>query len=208
MVIPHIVVLVAASLTVLGLLLAAASAGSVRQRARPERRRARSRRQRAWSGQWRAWSEQLRAWSQRQCAWSERRRAWSRRQRAWSEQRRARSEWERRDRPALRRLDGALRDAHVSAPAGEPSLAQVQAQLRRLDAQRRGGPTGGSRTWTAAVDRAYDQWLRLACDYLAVTAHLPVTGGDDRDRDLERLRVEAKLAEAGLRIRPAHRPPR
>ncbi len=194
MVIPHIVVLVAASLTVLGLLLAAASAGSARHRARPERRRARSRRQRAWSGQWRAWSEQLRAWSQRR--------------RAWSEQRRARSEWERRDRPALRRLDGALRDAHVPAPAGEPSLAQVQAQLRRLDAQRRGGPTGGSRTWTAAVDRAYDQWLRLACDYLAVTAHLPVTGGDDRDRDLERLRVEAKLAEAGLRIRPARRPPR
>ncbi len=193
MVIPHIVVLVAASLTVLGLLLAA-SAGSQRQRARPEQRRARSQRQRAWSGQWRAWPEQLRAWSQRR--------------RAWSEQRRARSEWERRDRPALRRLDGALRDAHVSAPAGEPSLAQVQAQLRRLDAQRRGGPTGGSRTWTAAVDRAYDQWLRLACDYLAVTAHLPVTGGDDRDRDLERLRVEAKLAEAGLRIRPAHRPPR
>ncbi len=194
MVIPHIVVLVAASLTVLGLLLAAASAGSVRHRARPERRRARSRRQRAWSGQWRAWSEQLRAWSERR--------------RAWSEQRRARSEWERRDRPALRRLDGALRDAHVPAPAGEPSLAQVQAQLRRLDAQRHGGPTGGSRTWTAAVDRAYDQWLRLACDYLAVTAHLPVTGGDDRDRDLERLRVEAKLAEAGLRIRPARRPPR
>ncbi len=88
-----------------------------------------------------------------------------------------------------------------------PSLLQVQAELRRLDAQRRGGPTGESRLWTAAVETAYDHWLELACRYLSVTAHLPATG-DDLDRDLERLRVEEKLAAAGLRIRPARRPPR
>ncbi len=111
----------------------------------------------------------------------------------------------RRDRPALRRLDRALRDTDLPAAGTAPSLAQVEAELRRLGAQRLGGPTAGSRLWTAAVDRAYDEWLQLACRYLRVTAHLPGPG-DDLDRDLERLRVEARLADAGLRIRP-HRPP-
>lgn len=118
----------------------------------------------------------------------------------------------RRDRPALRGLDRSLRArppaaAPPRAPVGEPTLRQVQAELRRLDAQRRGGPTGGSEKWTEAVDRAYDRWLGVACRYLSVTAHLPVPG-DALDQDLERLRVEAKLADAGLRIRPARRPPR
>jgi hypothetical protein len=114
----------------------------------------------------------------------------------------------RRDRPALRGLDRSLRGASPPrAPLGEPTLQQVQAELRRLDAQRRGGPTGGSEKWTEAVDRAYDRWLGVACRYLSVTAHLPVPG-DALDQDLERLRVEAKLADAGLRIRPARRPPR
>ena len=155
MVIPHIVVVVAASLAVLGLPCAVVVA--VRAEAHGLRR------------------------------------AWLRRGRL--------------DRPALRRLDRSLRDAEVPTPAGTPSLEQVQAELWRLDAQRRGGPTGGSVLWTAAVDRAYDEWLRLACRHLRVTAHLP-PAGDDLDRDLERLRVEAELAEAGLRIRPARRPPR
>ncbi len=109
------------------------------------------------------------------------------------------------------RPDGPARPSREQArPPREqawPSLLQVQAELRRLDAQRRGGPTGESRLWTAAVETAYDHWLELACRYLSVTAHLPATG-DDLDRDLERLRVEEKLAAAGLRIRPARRPPR
>ncbi len=109
--------------------------------------------------------------------------------------------------PALRRLDHRLRDADLPPAGPAPSLRQVQAELRRLNAQRLGGPTGGSEMWTAAVERAYDQWLQLACRYLSVTAHLPVTG-DDVDRDIERLRVEEKLADAGLRIRPVRRPPR
>ena len=115
----------------------------------------------------------------------------------------------RHDRPALRGLDRSLRAGSASprAPRGEPTLQQVQAELRRLAAQRHGGPTGGSEKWTEAVDRAYDRWLQLACRHLAVTAHLPVPG-DALDQDLERLRVEAKLADAGLRIRPDRRPPR
>ncbi len=156
MVIPHIVVLVAASLAVLGpcAVVVARADGSARRR----------------------------AWLLR----------------------------ERRNRPALRRLDRAVRDNALPGPPagliGEPSLRQVQAELRRLNAQRHGGTTGGSRLWTDAVERAYDRWLQLACRYLSVTAHLPVTG-DALDRDLERLRVEEKLADAGLRIRRDHRPP-
>ncbi len=159
MVIPHIVVLVAASLAVLGLPCAVAVAV-------------------------RADGFALR--------------------RAWVRQ-------GRQNRPALCRLEHELRDADLPLPGARPSpgpsLRQVEAELRRLDAQRHGGPTGGSEMWSAAVDRAYDQWLQIACRYLSVTAHLPVTG-DDLDRDLERLRVEAKLADAGLRIRPPRRPPR
>ncbi len=143
--------------------------------------------------------------------------------------RRAWQERARRDRPALRGLDRSLRGGApsrleggsagsgsgvASAPGGgvgsgsgaDPSLWQVEAELRRLSAQRRGGPSGGSVKWTAAVDRAYDRWLQVACRYLSVTAHLPAAG-DTLDRDLERLRVEAKLADAGLRIRPFRRPP-
>lgn len=154
MVIPHIVVLVAASLLVLGLLCAVV----VLARADDFVLR-------------RAWLRQVR-----------------------------------RRLPALRRLDDGLRGADLPAAGPAPSLRQVQAELRRLNAQRLGGPTGGSQLWTAAVERAYDQWLQLACRYLSVTAHLPVAG-DDVDRDIERLRLEEKLADAGLRIRPARRPP-
>ena len=155
MVTPHIVVLVAASLLVLGLLWAVAMLVRADENALR-----------------RAWLRQVRL-----------------------------------SLPALRRLDHRVRDADLPAPGPAPSLRQVQAELRRLNAQRHGGPTGGSEMWTAAVERAYDQWLQLACRYLSVTAHLPVTG-DDVDRDIERLRVEEKLADAGLRIRPVRRPPR
>jgi hypothetical protein len=127
--------------------------------------------------------------------------------RAWS--RRARM-----DMPALRRLDRALRDTPRIEPVARPlpsvvrplpSLEQVEAELRRLNGQRRGGPTRESQRWTAAVDRAYDEWLQLACRYLSVTQHLPVLA--DLDRDIERLRVEARLTAAGLRIQPGRRPP-
>ena len=125
---------------------------------------------------------------------SARRRAWTRRARI--------------DTPALRRLDRALRAVPRMEPVARPlpSLQQVEAELRRLNGQRRGGPTGESQRWTAAVDRAYDQWLQLACRYLSVTQHLPVLA--DLDRDIERLRVEARLAAAGLHVHPGRRPPR
>lgn len=108
----------------------------------------------------------------------------------------------RRDLRALRRLDRALRsDAPVPslAAADQPSIEQIAYDLRRLDQQRRGGPTQQSEKWRAAVLRAYDQRLCLACRALDLTEHLEPLEG--MDRDLERLRVESELQAAGLALR-------
>jgi hypothetical protein len=108
----------------------------------------------------------------------------------------------RRDLRALRRLDRALRsDAPAPAPLAVdmPSIEQIAYDLRRLDQQRRGGPTQQSEKWRAAVLRAYDQRLCLACQCLGLTEHLEPLEG--MDRDLERLRVESELRAAGLALR-------
>lgn len=108
----------------------------------------------------------------------------------------------RRDLRALRRLDRALcSDAQAPAPAilEMPSIEQIAYDLRRLDQQRRGGPTQQSEKWRAAVLRAYDQRLCLACQCLGLAEHLEPLEG--MDRDLERLRVESELQAAGLALR-------
>ena len=108
----------------------------------------------------------------------------------------------RRDRRALRRLDRALRaDAPVPSlvTLDLPSIEQIAYDLRRLDQQRRGGPTQQSEKWRAAVLRAYDRRLCLACQCLGLTEHLEPLEG--MDRDLERLRVESELQAAGLALR-------
>jgi hypothetical protein len=108
----------------------------------------------------------------------------------------------RRDRRAFRRLDRALRsDAPVSSLVTPelPSIEQIAHDLRRLDQQRRGGPTQHSEKWRAAVLRAYDQRLCLACQCLQLAEHLEPLEG--MDRDLERLRVESELQAAGLPLR-------
>jgi hypothetical protein len=108
----------------------------------------------------------------------------------------------RRDLRALRRLDRALRsDAPVPSQATMdlPSIEQIAYDLRRLDQQRRGGPSQHSEKWRAAVLRAYDQRLCLACRCLGLTEHLEPLEG--LDRDLERLRVESELEAAGLALR-------
>lgn len=108
----------------------------------------------------------------------------------------------RRDLRALRRLDRALRSAApVPSPAtpGLPSIEQIAYDLRRLDQQRRGGPTQQSEKWRDAVLRAYDQRLCLACQCLGLAEHLEPLEG--MDRDLERLRVESELRAAGLALR-------
>ena len=108
----------------------------------------------------------------------------------------------RREMRALRRLDRALRvdDPIPSLVAPDmPSIEQIAYDLRRLDQQRRSGPTQHSERWRAAVLRAYDQRLCLACRCLGLTEHLEPLEG--MDRDLERLRVESELQAAGLALR-------
>src|SRR4030095_16187461 len=76
-----------------------------------------------------------------------------------------------------------------------PTIEQVAADVRRLDRQRHTGPTTGSESWLAAVVRAYDERLSLACRSLFVTQHLSALDGVDRD--IERVRVEGELQAAG-----------
>ena len=87
-----------------------------------------------------------------------------------------------------------------------PTVEQIAAELRRLDRQRRGGPTRESEAWSAAVAVAYDKWLMAACRCLEVPEQLGTLDGDDRE--IERLRVEGALQATGLVLRSAAgRPP-
>ena len=106
----------------------------------------------------------------------------------------------RRDLRALRRLDRALRSEEpVLVSLEMPSIEQIAYDLRRLDQQRRGGPTQQSERWRAAVLLANDQRLCLACQCHGLSEHLEPLEG--MDRDLERLRVESELQAAGLALR-------
>ena len=106
----------------------------------------------------------------------------------------------RRDLRALRRLDRALRSEEPVLVSMEmPSIEQIAYDLRRLDQQRRGGPTQHSEKWRDAVLAAYDLRLCLACQCLGLPEHLQPLEG--MDRDLERLRVESELQAAGLALR-------
>jgi hypothetical protein len=113
--------------------------------------------------------------------------------------------WTRRGRQelrALRRLDRALRTTDPMPALDDldaPTIEQIAYDLRRLDNQRRNGPTQHSEQWLAAVLRAYDQRLSLACRCLGLDEHLEPLDG--MDRALERLRVECELQAAGLALR-------
>jgi hypothetical protein len=121
------------------------------------------------------------------------------------------------DRRALRVLDrklsgdglGTSRPPSPGRSACEerqPAIEQIAAELRRLDRQRRCGPTAESEAWSAAVACAYDEWLRAACRRLNVAEHLSMLEGVDRD--IERLRIEGELQTAGVVLRSvADRPP-
>ncbi len=87
----------------------------------------------------------------------------------------------------------------VMAELNPPSIEQIAQDLRRLDRQRRVGPTRISQRWLAEVQRAYDERLCLACRCLGLTEHLDPLEGIDRD--IERVRVEGQLEAAGLRVR-------
>jgi hypothetical protein len=98
-----------------------------------------------------------------------------------------------------RELSGP-RPLELPAAGPPPCIEQIAAELRRLDRQRRGGPTTESTLWLAAVLLAYDEWLRLACHSLGVIEHLQPLEG--LDREMERLRLEAELQANGVPLRP------
>ena len=113
--------------------------------------------------------------------------------RAWAHRRR-------RDAPLLLRLDRQLSgEAILPVPLTVVCIEQIAADLRRLDRQRRLGPTTCSQRWLAEVVRAYDERLQMASRCLGVPERL--AGLKGAERDVERERVEDALESAGLSLR-------
>ena len=105
--------------------------------------------------------------------------------------RRARGRWTAR---RLARRAGLPTTVVDTRPAGPP-IEQIAADLRRLGRQRIGVATR-SPVWFAAVQRAYDDRLSLACLELEISEHLRELTGVDLE--IERVRVEGELEAAGL----------
>ena len=84
-------------------------------------------------------------------------------------------------------------------PAGPP-IEQLAGDLRRLNRLRMGVATR-SPVWFNAVQRAYDEALRVGCVQLGIDQYLDEVSGVDLE--VERLRVEGELQRAGLALRDA-----
>ncbi|HEY0536163.1 MAG TPA: hypothetical protein VGD29_31645 [Actinoplanes sp.] len=116
-----------------------------------------------------------------------------------------RREWSRRpleETQALRALDRAMQqrdDIPVLDDAPAQAIDEIARELRRLDRQRRGGPTLESERWREAVLQAYDEGLCRACRCMGVQEHLEPLEG--MDREIERVRVEGALQAAGVALR-------
>ncbi len=82
-------------------------------------------------------------------------------------------------------------------PSGPP-IEQLAGDLRRLNRLRMGVATR-SPVWFNAVQRAYDEALRVACGQLGIDQYLDEVSGVDLE--VERLRVEGALQRAGLALR-------
>jgi hypothetical protein len=116
-----------------------------------------------------------------------------------------RREWARRpleETQALHELDRAMQ--HREGPpllddAPAQAIDDIARDLRRLDRQRRGGPTLESERWLEAVLQAYDDGLCRACRCVGVPEHLEPLEG--MDREIERVRVEGALEAAGVTLR-------
>ncbi|MEV4515378.1 hypothetical protein AB0K00_41270 [Dactylosporangium sp. NPDC049525] len=81
-----------------------------------------------------------------------------------------------------------------------PPIEQLAGDLRRLNRLRMGVATR-SQVWFNAVQRAYDEALRVACVQLGIEQYLDEVSGVDLE--VERLRVEGELQRAGLALRDA-----
>ncbi|MGN9889687.1 hypothetical protein [Micromonospora sp. L31] len=129
------------------------------------------------------------------------------------------AEWRdgRRERRTIARLDRAIEADALTRDIDLTQLDRVDRQpLERIaaDLRRLGGHRLAARSrsvvWHASVIDAYDDRLRAACRALAITEHLTELEGVDRE--IERVRVEGLLAQAGLALpaavagrRPRHR---
>jgi hypothetical protein len=104
----------------------------------------------------------------------------------------------RRQRRRLSRLDRCF--GPELAPEGDPvwpPIEKIAADLRRLRRQRTGIALR-SPVWFAAIEKAYDDRLRLACERLDIDEHLDELTGVDRE--IERVRLEGELEAAGLTL--------
>lgn len=100
----------------------------------------------------------------------------------------------RRDARRLARRAGLSLATSDVKPTGPP-IQQIAADLRRLGRQRIGVATR-SPVWFAAVQRAYDDRLSLACLELDIPQHLRDLTG--MDLEIERVRIEGELQAAGM----------
>lgn len=91
------------------------------------------------------------------------------------------------------------RACRTHRPSGPP-LEQVAADLRRLVRCAHELPAGSPYLRHRAVELAYDDVLVLACKELEVANELDALP-PGWERDVERLRVEACLENAGLAVR-------
>jgi hypothetical protein len=107
----------------------------------------------------------------------------------------------RHERWAGRRLArrAGLKEPEVARPAGPP-IEQIAADLRRLGKQRI-GVAAHSPIWFAAVQRAYDDRLSMACLELEIPQHLGELTG--LDQEIERVRIEGELTAAGILLAAA-----
>jgi hypothetical protein len=104
----------------------------------------------------------------------------------------------RRERRGLARLDRCF--GPELAPAASPDrlpIEKVAADLRRLRRQRT-GIAQRSPVWRSAIEDAYDDRLRLACERLGIAEHLSELTGFDRE--IERVRLEGELEAAGIAL--------
>jgi hypothetical protein len=104
-----------------------------------------------------------------------------------------------RERRRFARLDRAMTRATASEPSEpvDPPIERVAADLRRLSRQRI-DIANRSQVWHAAVQRAYDDRLTVACRELGVEEHMAELAGVDLE--IERVRVEGALQRAGMPV--------